>query len=81
MTTYHSSLSVFMTDNLPSGMKKHRERTEPENINGNAVCVKALHVIVCMSMLLTSCDHHIRHGSLCSWLYNTCVHARELYSG
>ena len=29
MTTYHSSFSVFMTNNMPSGMKKHCKSTEP----------------------------------------------------
>ena len=28
---YHSSLSVFMTNNTPSGVKKHHENTEPES--------------------------------------------------
>ena len=31
ITTYRSSLSVFMTKNTPSGNKKHRESTEPES--------------------------------------------------
>jgi len=31
MTTYHLSLSVFMTNMIRSGFKKHRESTEPES--------------------------------------------------
>ena len=41
----------------------------------NAIYVKALHGKLCMLMVLTTCDYHIRQYSLCSWLSNTCMHA------
>ena len=31
MSLYYSSSSVFMTNNTPSGVKKHCESTEPES--------------------------------------------------
>ena len=40
----------------------------------NAIYVKALHGKLCMLMVLTTCDYHIRQYSLCSWLSNTCMH-------
>ena len=31
VSTYHPSSSVFMTNNMPSGAKKHSKGTEPES--------------------------------------------------
>jgi len=46
MTMYHSSSSVFITNNMPNGTKKHYKGTKPESPNSQKR----------LSFFLPSCD-------------------------
>jgi len=44
---YCSSLSVFMMNNMPSGIKKHRESTEPESLQMDKFKIVTFHDCCC----------------------------------
>jgi len=49
ITPYHSSSSVFTTNNTPSGAKKHHESTEPESRQTVKMFSSSLYSFQCSS--------------------------------
>jgi len=61
---YNSSLSVFMTNNMPSGVKRHHKSAEPESHQTAKVCFLSSY-----SASSSSSDWLVQIQTLSQWFF------------